>query len=103
MLTTKLAGKTIHGLAVCQQLVLSSCRDSILVPIINCVTSVFAGFAIFSVLGYMAQQKGVDVKDVATSGTFIRHSLNLCLVIIIQGIWTVKLILILNIDLVIRE
>ena len=43
-------------------------RDSILVPLINCATSLFSGLAIFSVLGYMAFLKGVSVDDVADSG-----------------------------------
>ncbi len=43
-------------------------RDSILIPIINCVTSFYAGFAIFSVLGFMAEAKNVNVEDVAASG-----------------------------------
>ncbi|KAG7468321.1 hypothetical protein MATL_G00141710 [Megalops atlanticus] len=43
-------------------------RDAILTSTINCVTSFFSGFAIFSVLGYMANKHGVDIKDVATEG-----------------------------------
>ncbi|KAI4880229.1 hypothetical protein NFI96_002973 [Prochilodus magdalenae] len=43
-------------------------RDAILTSTINCVTSFFSGFAIFSVLGYMAHVRGVEVKDVATEG-----------------------------------
>jgi len=43
-------------------------RDSLLVPIINCCTSVFAGFAVFAVLGHMAKMKGVDIADVAEQG-----------------------------------
>jgi len=44
-------------------------RDTLIVCIGNCLTSFVAGFAIFSVLGFMATQLGVEVKDVATSGT----------------------------------
>uniref|UniRef100_A0A8C6PHB1 Transporter n=1 Tax=Nothobranchius furzeri TaxID=105023 RepID=A0A8C6PHB1_NOTFU len=43
-------------------------RDAILTSTVNCVTSFFSGFAIFSVLGYMAEKRGVDIKDVATDG-----------------------------------
>ncbi|KAL3856091.1 hypothetical protein ACJMK2_015287 [Sinanodonta woodiana] len=43
-------------------------RDAFLVPIINCATSFYAGFVIFSSLGYMAHQKGVGVADVAAGG-----------------------------------
>lgn len=45
-------------------------RDSVIVCLINCGTSVFAGLVIFSVLGFMATEKGVDVKNVADGGTF---------------------------------
>ncbi|ESO08856.1 hypothetical protein HELRODRAFT_140021, partial [Helobdella robusta] len=43
-------------------------RDSILIPLINCGTSFYGGFAIFSVLGYMAANKNVPVSQVAASG-----------------------------------
>ncbi|RUS88663.1 hypothetical protein EGW08_003558 [Elysia chlorotica] len=43
-------------------------NDAVLVSLINCGTSVFAGFAIFSLLGHMAHVTGKDVEDVATSG-----------------------------------
>ena len=35
----------------------------------NCLTSVFAGFAIFSILGFLALELGVDVEDVVKGGT----------------------------------
>lgn len=43
-------------------------RDTFLVPLINCLTSFYAGFVIFSVLGFMAYAKGVTVPEVAKGG-----------------------------------
>ncbi|KAJ8297499.1 hypothetical protein KUTeg_024030 [Tegillarca granosa] len=42
--------------------------NSILVAIINCGTSIFAGFVIFSVMGYMATVTNQDVEDVTQQG-----------------------------------
>ncbi|XP_012274916.1 sodium- and chloride-dependent glycine transporter 1 [Orussus abietinus] len=42
--------------------------DSILVPILNCGTSIFAGFVVFSVLGFMSFRTGLPVSTVATGG-----------------------------------
>ncbi|XP_070552983.1 sodium- and chloride-dependent glycine transporter 1-like [Ptychodera flava] len=50
--------------------------DAAIIPLLNCATSVFAGFAIFSVLGFMAYETGQDVEDVVDSGvglTFIAY------------------------------
>ncbi|XP_050417623.2 sodium-dependent proline transporter isoform X1 [Patella vulgata] len=46
----------------------NSHRDAIIVSMINCGTSVFAGFIIFSVLGFMAHTTNQEVKDVAVDG-----------------------------------
>ena len=43
-------------------------RDAVLVAVINCGTSIFAGFAIFSLLGHMAYVTNKDVENVADSG-----------------------------------
>ena len=44
-------------------------RDTLIVCFGNCCTSVFAGFAIFSVLGFMAHELNVPVSEVVTSGS----------------------------------
>ncbi|KAM6093577.1 sodium-dependent proline transporter-like [Chlamydotis macqueenii] len=43
-------------------------RDTLVIAIGNCCTSLFAGFAIFSVLGHMAWRKQVPVGSVVDSG-----------------------------------
>ncbi|KAA0712419.1 Sodium- and chloride-dependent taurine transporter [Triplophysa tibetana] len=42
-------------------------RDCLLLGGLNSATSFVSGFAIFSVLGFMAQEQGVDIADVAES------------------------------------
>ncbi|KAK3101057.1 hypothetical protein FSP39_000622 [Pinctada imbricata] len=43
-------------------------KDSLIVSLGDTLTCIFAGFVIFSYLGYMAGKQGVDVKDVAQDG-----------------------------------
>lgn len=49
------------------------CRDAFLLAIINSGTSFFAGFVVFSVLGFMAAEQGVDISKVAESGKSTAH------------------------------
>ena len=51
-------------------------RDSLVFAIVNSCTSFFGGLCIFSVLGYMAHEMGVDISDVTKGGpglTFIAY------------------------------
>eukprot|EP00057_Strongylocentrotus_purpuratus_P021617 XP_011676091.1 PREDICTED: sodium- and chloride-dependent taurine transporter [Strongylocentrotus purpuratus] len=43
-------------------------RDAVIFACTNSGTSLYSGFVIFSVLGFMAGRQGVEVADVATSG-----------------------------------
>ncbi|KAM3865997.1 sodium- and chloride-dependent GABA transporter 2-like [Diretmus argenteus] len=43
-------------------------RDSFLLCLLNSLTSFVSGFAVFSVLGFMAHELGVDISTVAESG-----------------------------------
>ncbi|CAH1268033.1 SLC6A5 [Branchiostoma lanceolatum] len=44
-------------------------RDAVLIALANCGTSVFAGFAIFSYIGYMAHELKMPVGKVVASGS----------------------------------
>lgn len=44
------------------------CRDTFFLCLLNSFTSFFAGFAVFSVLGFMANELEVDISVVADSG-----------------------------------
>ncbi|XP_059158822.1 sodium- and chloride-dependent glycine transporter 1-like [Physella acuta] len=43
-------------------------RDAFVVPIVNCCTSFYAGFVVFSTLGYMAKIKNVPIEKVTAGG-----------------------------------
>ena len=47
-------------------------RDAILISIINCATSIFAGFVIFAVVGNMAASQGKLVSEVASQGLLVK-------------------------------
>ena len=42
--------------------------DSVLVATLNCATSLFAGFVIFSILGFMAKELNTTVDKVVEQG-----------------------------------
>ena len=44
------------------------CRDTYIVAIGNCSTSIFAGFVIYSYIGNLAHELGVGVGDVSQDG-----------------------------------
>ena len=44
-------------------------RDAIAICSINCMTSVLAGFVVFSVLGALAHQTGRNIDDVVDQGS----------------------------------
>ncbi|XP_078061911.1 creatine transporter-like [Mustelus asterias] len=43
-------------------------KDAFILALVNSGTSFFAGFVVFSILGFMAQERGVDISEVAESG-----------------------------------
>jgi len=43
-------------------------RDGLMIPLINSATSIYSGFVIFSILGYMSHEMNVPIKEVATQG-----------------------------------
>jgi len=47
-----------------------TCSDTLIVVILDAVTSIFAGFAIFSIIGHLAHTLNTGVDQVVTSGMF---------------------------------
>ena len=43
-------------------------RDALIVPLVNCFTSFFAGFAIFAIIGFMAHESGLPISEIIKSG-----------------------------------
>lgn len=43
-------------------------RDTLTIAIINSLTSILAGFVIFSAFGYMSHLQGIPVSDLAVDG-----------------------------------
>lgn len=60
------------------------CRDAMLIAVMDVVTSLIAGFVIFTTFGGMAKNIGVEVQDVAKSGKILhRRNVTYMLMVII--------------------
>jgi len=45
-------------------------RDTLIVVVLDALTSIFAGFAIFSIIGYLAHTLSKSVDNVVQSGAY---------------------------------
>ena|SRR6218665_2110218 len=43
-------------------------RDAVVINVVSFCTSLYAGFAVFSIIGYMAHEYGVPIQEVIKSG-----------------------------------
>lgn len=72
-------------------------RDTLIVSIGNCLTSFFAGFVIFSFLGFLAKELEQEVEDVASSGIGLAFTIYTFAVtkMPVEGLWAVLFFLML--------
>ncbi|PRD25861.1 UNVERIFIED_CONTAM: Sodium- and chloride-dependent glycine transporter 1 [Trichonephila clavipes] len=54
-------------------------RDALFIPILNCATSILAGFVVFSIIGFMAYETGNSIEDVVSEGNILLTFLRLVL------------------------
>jgi len=69
----------------------NSKRDSIILPIMDMISSIFSGFVVFSVLGFMSYKTGIPVDKVAAGGpalAFITYPQALTY-LPISGLWSI--------------
>ena len=52
---------------------LLSLRDALVISLVNCCTSLFAGFVVFAVVGHMAYIQGSTPAEVASQGTLLNY------------------------------
>ena len=45
-----------------------ACRDTLALCCLNSGTSIFAGFAVFSIMGFMAHELGVEIAEIQAAG-----------------------------------
>ena len=50
---------------------LLSLRDALVISLVNCCTSLFAGFVVFAVVGHMAYIQGSTPAEVVSQGTLL--------------------------------
>lgn len=52
-------------------IIMSIFRDCLVTTLVNCFTSFFSGFVIFTYLGFMSHKQGVPISSVATEGNIL--------------------------------
>lgn len=54
-----------------------SFRDALMINCVSFATSIYAGFAVFSIIGYMANEYNRNVADIIDSGVYCDYCPNL--------------------------
>lgn len=83
-------------------------RDAIIVSLSNCLTSVFAGFVVFSYIGYLAYNSGQEIDQVVQPGEGLSFIVYPYAVTTIKGapFWSIMffiMMLLLGLDTMVRK